>query len=101
LRAAIVKNGGRAAVSHLLNGAPIIPGRWKNAVHCGPEMRLLLLQNHTGLSQERPPRIGATTLSIEPLNGPKRWSHHNGRNKKGHWSLQTVIQELYVALFWL
>jgi hypothetical protein len=96
LRAAIVKNGGRTAVSQLLNGAPILPGRWKTAVRNSPELQQLILNNHTGLSPERPPSVDTTSSSssIELQSVPKLWSHQNGRNRKGHWSLQMVIQEL-------
>jgi hypothetical protein len=27
----------------------------------------------------------------------KRWCHHEGRNRRGYWTLQQVIQELYVV----
>jgi hypothetical protein len=96
LRAAIVKNGGRASVSQLLNGAPIMAGRWKIAVRSSPELQQILQNKNTGLSPERSPRSDTTVTSMESSIVPKLWSHQSGRNRKGHWSLQMVIQELYV-----
>ena len=95
LRAAIAKNGGRIAVSELLGGAPIMPGRWRNAVASSPELQHLLKLD-ASLTPERPPRV-MTSIAIEPVVNNKRWSHHNGRNLKGYWSLQTVVRELYVV----
>jgi hypothetical protein len=94
LRAAIVKNGGRESVSALLNGAPIMPGRWKKAVSSMVELQQLV-QRDGKLSPERPPKINSTLQPTKSVDR-KLWSHQNGRKKKGHWSLQTVIQELYV-----
>jgi hypothetical protein len=92
LRAAIAKNGGRESVSELLGGVPIMPGRWNDAVAHSSELQQLL-QVDGSLSTERPPRV-ITSSAVEPTTSDKHWSHHDGRNPKGYWSLQTVIQEL-------
>ncbi len=103
LRAAIVKNGGRHAVSLLLNHAPIMPGRWKDAISTCIEVQQLIHRNDTNLSPDRPPwhtKTAADTSSVTVLfktNDTKLWSHHEGRNQKGHWNLQIVVQELYVS----
>jgi hypothetical protein len=94
LRAAISKHGGREAVSELLGGAPIMPGRWSEAVTDSPELRQLLQIEGSSLLSHRPPRV-ITSGAVEPATTDnKRWSHHDGRKPKGYWSLQTVIAEL-------
>ena len=105
LRAAIVKNGGRHAVSILLNHAPIMPGRWKDAISTCIEVQQLIHRNDTILSPDRPPWhiktaadiSSVTVLPVVDTNNTKLWSHHEGRNQKGHWNLQIVVQELYVS----
>lgn len=98
LRAAIAKNGGRESVSELLGGAPIMPGQWKKAVASSKELQHLL-QLDASLTPERPPRV-ITSSAVDPVgsNNDTRWLHHDGRNRKGYWSLQTVVQELYVLV---
>ena len=112
LRAAIVKNGGRPAVSILLNHAPIMPGRWKDAIASSIELQQLLQTDGVDLSTDRPPwtkgistKESITTPTFTKVNNnnsddnnTKLWSHHEGRNQKGYWNLQTVIQELYVSI---
>ena len=106
IRAAIVKNGGRAAVSILLNHAPIMPGRWKDAIASSIELQQLLRSaNETNLRADRPPWTNKTaketslaTSFLKSNNDTKLWTHHDGRNQKGHWNLQTVIQDLYVSI---
>lgn len=96
LRAAIAKNGGRNSVSELLGGAPIMPGRWNKAVAHSRELQQLLRVD-ASLTADRPPRccIHVSSTTVEPnAANDKNWSHHGGRNPKGYWSLQTVIQEL-------
>jgi hypothetical protein len=95
IRAAIVKNGGRQSLSLLLNNASIMPGRWKDAVATNVELQHLL-HIDSKLSAERPPWMISNTGYIQSGHG-QLWSHHEGRNEKGHWNLQKVIQELYVC----
>lgn len=99
LRAAIAKNGGRLSVSNMLRGAPIVPGRWQDAVEESPETRALIEADPI-LSLERPPSMPGMTVSN--LAGVKdsgnftqvRWLHQSGRKPKGFWNLQTTVEEL-------
>jgi hypothetical protein len=106
LRAAIVKNGGRQALSILLNNAPIMPGRWKDAIACSIELQHLIHSGkETKLCLDRPPwtnkseEKGSLATMFIKANNTKLWSHHEDRNQKGHWNLQTVIQQMYVNDF--
>jgi hypothetical protein len=97
IRAAIVKNGGRLAVSSLLNHAPIMPGRWRDAVSTSTELQQLIQIEATALRTDRPPWTNKSTIQLTSVDATtKLWSHQSGRNQKGYWNLQTVIQELYV-----
>ena len=89
LRAAIVTNGGRETVSRLIGGAPIMAGRWQEAIQQSPELRALIHLDPS-LCVERPPHVGGSPRS----SSTRPWSHQSGRKPKGYWSLQSVVQEL-------
>jgi hypothetical protein len=94
LRAAISKNGGRQVVSQLLGGAPIVQGRWLDALQQSSETQALVKLD-PNLSVDRPPKVsGPTSSRLSSDTSP--WSHQNGRKKKGFWNIQSVLQELYV-----
>jgi len=120
LRAAIARNGGRARVARLLGGAPIMPGRWRDAVRSrAPELQQLLRRmaqqqeavvvedgddnnsnnnNNTtaAFSLQRPPRVVTSNAVVaRERNNEKPWSHQATRKPKGYWSsLQIVVREL-------
>ena len=94
LRAAIVKYGGRDAVSQILGRCPIVPGRWKDAVHESPELRALV-EADAALSLTSPPSLTKSSRNNETA----RWQHQDGRNPKGYWNKQTLLKEMYVHLY--
>lgn len=108
LQAAIAKNGGRNVVSEKLGGLPIVAGRWQEAVEQSPEMAQLV-QYHPNMTADRPPPVCTARTPPElqqfrnnTLNNSKqRWTHRNGRKPKGYWSLQRLVQELYVVCIFL
>lgn len=89
LRAAIATHGGRERLSQLLGGAPILPGRWKEALQQSPVLQQLVKQ-HPHVRQERP----------EPWTKKQPTRDHSNKKPKGYWSLPVIIQELYVFCLW-
>lgn len=63
MRGAIAQNGGRENVSHLLGGAKIIPGKWKEAVEM--EEVKYLLPFMTSLLKNEPLRDSVEELQFE------------------------------------
>jgi hypothetical protein len=94
LRAAIAKYGGRAAVSKLLNNAPVMPGRWSVAVESNLALQQLL-QRDTSLKREHPPAVVVSNADVSRIESGKKWVHNDGRKILGYWTLQTVVRELY------
>ncbi|GAX22547.1 hypothetical protein FisN_14Hh171 [Fistulifera solaris] len=93
LRAALVKWGGRDAVSQLWGGSPVIPGRWKEAVQASPELRQLVQADAT-LSMQSPPSLSRKNTKHEQESSLK-WKHQEGRKPKGYWNTKTLLKELY------
>jgi hypothetical protein len=106
IRAAIVRLGGRVAVSEMLGGAAIMPGRWTEAVETCPELQFVIARDPR-LRSDRSPRgciydgEHYDDASQQMLSDGKKmrrlWEQKESRNKKGYWSLQLVIEVLYVA----
>jgi hypothetical protein len=115
IRAAIVTNGGRQELAERLGGAEIIPGKWVNATQTS-FVQALVASDHK-LHKYAPPvspqqikQILTTTanndtainikLERDVLQNPQRqrWAYQDGRNPKGYWDQQMVIQELYLYL---
>jgi len=118
LRGAIVRIGGRDALSEMLGKAPIVPGPWRDAVRESPELRRLIADcaiadgggGELPLEPDRlsPPaayglisksrRGMAEMMELQDIANDsyvRRWSHRSGRKPKGYWTLRVVIQELY------
>ncbi|KAL7517674.1 hypothetical protein ACHAWX_002581 [Stephanocyclus meneghinianus] len=91
LRGAIAQNGGRENVSHLLGGAKIIPGKWKEAVEM--EEVKYLLPFMTSLLKNEPLRDSVEELQFEGhISGTrvKRNSTDNGTVSDATNSLKRV-----------
>ena len=103
LRGAIATHGGREFLSELLGGAPILPGRWKDAVQTRYVQELLQAdvrlsadgpppspQQQQQQQQQSPPK--RKKESTDPSDSqPARWSHSSHRKPKGYWSSLTVV----------
>jgi hypothetical protein len=97
LRGAIASHGGREFLSESLSRAPIIPGKWKDAVQTCYVQELLQCDDQ--LSVDVPPPSPQQQLAKNtkkqptdvavPL--PSRWSHSSHRKPKGYWSSLTVV----------
>ena len=103
LRAALARNGGREEVSEILGNAPIMPGRWRDAVKECPDLMQTLTYHDPNLSIERPPRIVTSNAvhqrPIHDDNAPfqQRTKYQRSESRKpiGYWSLQRLLEELY------
>ena len=103
LRAALARNGGREDVSEKLDYAPVMPGRWREAVRECPELMQALISRDSNLSLQRPPRIvTSNAVHQRPIHGnntllqqkaQRQWSQ--SRKPIGYWSLQRLLEELY------
>jgi hypothetical protein len=91
LRAALVKWGGREAISQLWGGNPIVPGRWKEAVQESLEFRQLVEADAT-LSMQTPPSLSRNNAIEE--ESLLKWKHQEGRKPKGYWNTKTLLKEL-------
>lgn len=94
LRAALVKYGGREAVSQVLGGSMIVPGRWRDALNESPEL-LTLVKADATLSTKSPPSLTAVR-STTRIDEASRWKHNNDRKPKGYWNKKTLLKEMYV-----
>ncbi len=104
LRAAIATHGGREFLAEALEGALIIPGKWKLAVQT-PIVQALLVED-SNLSVDNPPlspqqlvrQVETATknhTNNETSYRLRRWYHSSSRKPPGYWSSQTkVIEEL-------
>jgi len=105
LRWAIYRHGGREAVSQWLGGAPIIPGKWKEAMEASHEMRQLVLDPSNGTGRElspfHPPKSPQQLKvgKVQSPTPPTRWQHKPGRKAKGYWTEERVMVELLKYLY--
>ena len=114
-------------MSDWLGGAPIIPGKWKEAMAVSQEMRQLVLDPTTEMGRELTPfhppkspqqlkgeKIQSECNGKRKANGnvPRktnghvltttnntRWQHKPGRKAKGYWTEQRVMVELLKYLY--
>mmetsp|Transcript_18185 Transcript_18185/g.38280 ORF Transcript_18185/g.38280 Transcript_18185/m.38280 type:complete len:590 (-) Transcript_18185:533-2302(-) len=120
LRWGIAQLGGREAVSHLLDGAGIIPGKWKDATdlqivkHVIPRMQQLkrVESNQRKLTTLLKPPLETTNLTMKELQGNESslissvQNHpasvdlkENTRNSMTEfWTKERVVQQLYLYL---
>jgi hypothetical protein len=111
LRWGIVQNGGRENVSHLLGGAKIVPGRWKDALELEEVKYLLPLmaewqseEDASKVSDEEMIGIKTTDLRDEILDINKRLidivgqnNHHRNATielKSELWTKEKVVAKL-------
>ncbi|CAJ1936213.1 unnamed protein product [Cylindrotheca closterium] len=105
LRYAIYQFGGREFLSAEMNGAFLVPGKWKEASEI--EWVKELIQNDKNLDPEIPP-LSPQQAKLKKREDPmeatesrqrKRWIQRSERKKKGFWrSEEVVIDELYKYL---
>jgi len=111
LRYAIANIGGRDVVAERLGGARLIPGKWCEACATSKEVQCLLKPDNpagAGLNQKVPPLAPHLKRSLMKVadSGNKsdvdslrfqageRWAHRSGRNPRGYWDEDKVINEL-------
>jgi hypothetical protein len=122
LRAAIVNTqGGREILSEKLRGAPIMPGKWSEAVATSPELQAMLQNGTFAFSKESPPlspqqkkcksprensisnlsnksAVNTRNAKGNDNSQPQKWMHKSGRKPKGYWTLPRIVAELYEYL---
>ena len=93
----------------MLGHAPIMPGRWRDAVRECPDLMQALVAHDPNLSIDRPPRIvTSSAVNQRPTNEEntliqqdkkeqqytqRQWS--GNRKPMGYWSLQRLVEEVY------
>ncbi|KAL7457530.1 hypothetical protein ACHAWC_009103 [Mediolabrus comicus] len=104
LRWGIAQIGGRETLSHVLGGAFIIPGKWKEAKKLGIIQRVMhLIDDDTNMSSTKKSKV--TTKSNSQINTINReplisMIQHTEATKlsKAFWSKEKAIRELYCYL---
>ena len=121
LRWAISRHGGREAVSEWLGGAPLVPGKWSEAVATCSELQQLLDPSNVAgqdLSRTFPPSFPQRKKADDAKNSSGdgdntesnandaptastelRWQHRLGRKPKGYWTEQRVMVEVLKYLY--
>lgn len=100
IRYAISQFGGRDLLSVELNGAFVVPGKWKEASETVWVKQVIA--NDPNLDPKVPPMSPQQgkmkredPIEKTALRQKKRWTHQTTRRKKGFWgSKQVVIEEL-------
>lgn len=105
LRWGIAQIGGRETLSHVLGGAFIIPGKWKEAKKLGIIQRLMhLIDDDTGVSSTKKSK-GTAKSNSEEINAINREPLISMvqptdalKQRKEFWSKEKAIRELYCYL---
>ena len=100
LRSAIVAHGGRERLSHLLNGAEIIPGKWTQATNLTVIQELVASDPDLDLSV---PPLSPQQLKTQRQNHriqrrKGRWAHSQDRKPQKYWTKKIILEEFFLLL---
>ena len=99
IRSAISQIGGRDILSEEMNGAFVVPGKWKEAAKTVWVKKVIA--NDQNLDRGVPPpspqqaklRRSGDSMRTAKLQDRKRWIHQGSRRQKGFWSSEEVVIE--------